>query len=637
MGGESSRPVERIIIDEDKPIAYESDIYRSTSGFRQGLSYYFPDYPNVRSPAQLIKKCAEKFGDKPCLGERTIDYTGSFANYRFLSYNEVYSKVRQFSAGLNSIGVKEGSYVGLFFDNCILWQISLLAINMLKATSILVSDSLSLDKMLSIFNEASCEVIIVGKDKLDFLISYLPKMPRIKKVIMLNCDIHNYIAVENVEYYVSFEIFNAGSIWQCSYPLQDPNDDAVIIFTTGTTDKPKGCILTNSNLIAGASGFSDLGESLDEKDVYISYMPLSHIYSLNVELNMMARGAAIGYYTGSMKNLLSDIKELRPTIICGYPRLWNKVYQTIQDNIEKCGYTEKHFLKYLINYKIHALNSNENPSMLLDNLFLTKISEFLGSRVRMIVSGGAPLKPEVCEYLRATVTPNIIQGYGMTEASGCISAQSPRSTSNLGSGVICPCCEVKLRRVEGMKYNPQGHPSTGEILVRGPNVFKGYFNDEKATNEVFLEGGWLKTSDIGLITESGEIQIIDRISNFVKVSSGRYISLQSMSSIMESVEGVKSAFVYADSHNDKPVAFVYPSKIFQSIWKGKGIKDLSKCEEASNEMKQRINKKIEQLHYSKCNLVSKVIIIEDEETAKSKGKLLLTDLRKLYQDHILSC
>lgn len=644
MGGEGSVPVCRVASIHEFMEGCESPILRSTAvnpKCRGSISGRFPIQQNSRTPAEVLATSARLHGKRPYLGERIIDINGNYGSYKFISFSDALSQTQTFAKGLSTIGVTKGSYVGLFSDNCALWQISFFAINMLQAISILVSDSLALERTFSIFNETKCSIMIVSKDKFETLMKYLPNMPHVKKVIILNSEIPLENPHPEVNFYSYNSLSKSAATVEYKFGQQNPDDDAVIIFTTGTTDKPKGCILSNSNLIAGASGFSDLAYSIGYGDYYISYMPLTHIYSLNVELCMLAQGAAIGYYTGSTKNLLEDIKVLRPTIICGYPRLWNKICNSIKEYIDNCSFLEKYLYKLTISHKHHAFNNNPNPSILLDNLILPKVNSFLGSRVRLIVSGGAPLKPDVYDYLRAVITPNIVQGYGMTESSGCISVQDPRMASNIGSGIISPCCEVKLRSVPGMMYNPQGKPRTGEILVRGPNVFKGYFNDEKSTKEVLLEGGWLCTSDIGLITESGEIQIIDRISNFIKLSSGRYISIQTMTSIMESVEGVKGAYVYADSHSDKPIAVISPSKLYATLWKGKGIKDLSRCEEACDEMKNRINKRMEQLHCSKCNLLSKVIIIEDEISHKfdpnNPCQLQYNDIRKLYQDRILEC
>lgn len=648
MGTSSSVPHNKIYAVDDSGDPNESQIFRNIVTKVENGGQLIPTFrcqPKSRSPIQILAGSAMKYRDKPCLGERCICTTGSYGKYEWKSFRDVLTEVSIFAGGLKSIGVTKGMNVGLASVNCLLWQISFFSINALFATAVTVSDILSAESMIPALKEAKCEVVIIGKDRIDTLLKNISKLPDIKKVILLNSEVPE-ISDTNVTFYTVNDINQKGRDnkidlnYEKLQREQDQNDTCLIMFTSGSTNEPKGCMLSNINVVAGSSGFSDLGSSITTGDIFISYIPLSHVYEVVCELIMVAQGAAIGYYTGTSKYLMDDIKELRPTIVCGFPRLWNKLSDSFHEQMDKLGTFQKVMLEYALSMKIESLKRSECPSLLFDVTILKSFREILGGRVRLIVSGGAPMRPDVFEFLKSSITPNIVQGYGLTEASGCVSLQGIPSELYSSVGNIAPCCEMKLRTVPGMQYNPRAPPQSGEIMIRGYNVFKGYFNDEKATNEV-LQNGWLATGDIGQIIETGEIQIVDRVSNLVKLSHGEYISISSITNVVEEVDAVKSVFVFADSHYDAPVAVVVPSERLSSLWHARGITELTKSEAAAEEIKERINRHLQERNCSPCELLAKVLIEEadytelEDDISPMSFKARYGVMRKKYEARIM--
>jgi long-chain acyl-CoA synthetase len=257
-------------------------------------------------------------------------------------------------------------------------------------------------------------------------------------------------------------------------------------------------------------------------------------------------------------------------------------------------------LKWIVNWavktKLELVSAGEEYSLFLDLLLFSQFRQLLGGRIRIIVSGGAPLLPDVYEFLRAVITPNIIQGYGATEiaAAGCV--QEVGSNNPLTVGPVSIATDVKFRKVDGLHYDPNASPPSGELLFRGSSLFKGYYKNDAGTRGVF-EDGWYVSGDVGTLTSDGQIQIIDRVKQFMKLSHGEFISLTALTAVYSEAAGVRSIFVFADSHHSQPVAVVVPTEIAIEDWRGRGILNLEGSESAKNEILRNLHEKAEQ-----CNL-----------------------------------
>lgn len=254
-----------------------------------------------------------------------------------------------------------------------------------------------------------------------------------------------------------------------------PDDTAVIMYTSGSTGTAKGCVLTCRNVVAGAAGLGSVNMSLTTADTHFSYLPLAHVYAMATELIMYAQGVRVGFSRGITKEIMDDIQALRPTVLVAVPRILNRIADVMRYKIStKPAFVQK-LLGLAIEAKVKAIRENRGYSLLLDGILFKDFKATLGGRVRMLVSGGAPITQDVFDFLCATVCPNIIQGYGLTEVSSGLAVQDAPATSPRTVGPSTIGCEIKLRPVEGTSYDPNGVTPSGELIVRGPCVFQGYY------------------------------------------------------------------------------------------------------------------------------------------------------------------
>jgi long-chain acyl-CoA synthetase len=239
-------------------------------------------------------------------------------------------------------------------------------------------------------------------------------------------------------------------------------------------------------------------------------------------------------------------------------------------------------LNWAFKAKIAAMKQNRPHSLLLDALLFAKFRAGLGGGLRAIISGGAPILQEVFEFLCASVTPNIVQGYGLTEVSSGLAVQELPAVDPTTVGPSTIGCVIKLRPVPGTNYDPRGECPSGELLVKGPCVFQGYHNLLETTEEV-LKDGWFVTGDVIEITKGGQLRIIDRVKQLVKLSQGEYLSMTTLNEFYTMADVACFVYVYANSSYDRPVAVVFPKHDKIAQWQAKGINDVVQSDEVQRE------------------------------------------------------
>ena len=362
------------------------------------------------------------------------------------------------------------------------------------------------------------------------------------------------------------------------------DDLAVICYTSGTTGKPKGAMLSHQNMMATAGLTGRLGIKIDEFDVHISYLPLAHVFERGMQTALLHVGASAGFFTGDTKLLLDDIAALRPTVFCSVPRVLNRLHARVTDRIAGLkGYeccTCNYFLPpelikwcyntgYATKEKMLAENYYEN-GFWDSSAFSTIQQRLLGGRVRLIVTGSAPISPSTLNFLRIVFACDVHEGYGMTECSLACNITLPSDCGTGHVGPPVPTCEQKLVSVPEMGYSTDDTPNPrGEICVRGPTVFQGYYKQLDKTAEAFngdIEAGWLHTGDIGEWRPDGTLRIIDRKKSLFKLAQGEYVAPDRIENVLVLARGVAQAFVHGDSLQACVVAVVVPDRDALNKW-----------------------------------------------------------------------
>jgi long-chain acyl-CoA synthetase len=276
----------------------------------------------------------------------------------------------------------------------------------------------------------------------------------------------------------------------------------------------------------------------------------------------MAIGASVGYYQGDTSKLMSDICALRPTVFVSVPRLLNKVYDKVIGGVKD----KNIFMQTLFNlaYQSKLDNLHENGDVdhwLWDFLVFGKIKSLLGGRVKAILSGAAPISPAVIDFLRVCFSCEVYEGYGATEtcAGSTLTLKGDWSSGNIG--VPVPSNEIKLIDIPEMGYTSQDQPfPRGEICIRGPNCFTGYYKDEEKTDDVIDEEGWVRTGDVGSWDSRGRLRVIDRKKNLFKLAQGEYIAPEKIEIILSKNLYISQSFIYGDSLKSWLAALIVPAK-----------------------------------------------------------------------------
>ncbi|SGY39261.1 BQ5605_C003g02185 [Microbotryum silenes-dioicae] len=334
-----------------------------------------------------------------------------------------------------------------------------------------------------------------------------------------------------------------------------PEDMASICYTSGTTGNPKGAILLHSSL-ASAAVVNLHGSRFRAGGIFISYLPLSHIYERFCEDVALAAGSSIGYHCGDNLRLLEDLAVLKPTFLVSVPRVLNRVYQAIKaSTVDAPGFKgkmcRKAFADKLYNLEHHVF---------WDRIIFKKVKMALGGSVEVIGTGSAPINPSVLSFLKVALCCEVSEGYGQTENCGtAVKCLDGDHAPNGTVGPPQPGVEVKLIDVPDMAYYSTDRPfPRGEILTRGQMVIPGYLKDESKSKETVDSEGWLHSGDIGLIDELGRIKIIDRIKNLVKLSQGEYVAVEKVENVYMLCPLVMQIYVHADSLQDHVVGLVIP-------------------------------------------------------------------------------
>ncbi|PPS06355.1 hypothetical protein GOBAR_AA14298 [Gossypium barbadense] len=509
------------------------NVYRSArSPFK--LVTRFPDHPDIGTLHDNFVHAVDTFRDYKYLGTR-IQADGTVGEYKWMTYGEAGTARAAIGSGLIYHGIPKGSCIGLYFINRPEWLIVDQACSAYSLVSVPLYDTLGPDAVKYIVNHADVKAIFCVPQTLNSVVggkeNEVPSLPP-----STGLQIVTYA-----------KLLSQGRRNLQPFSPPKPDDVATICYTSGTTGTPKGVVLTHGNLIANAAGCST-GTKFYPSDVYISYLPLAHIYERAYQVALLYFGVAVGFYQGDNMKLMDDLVALQPTIFCSVPRLYNRIYAG-------------HY-------------GRKSPSPLWDKLVFNKIKAKLGGRIRFLSSGASPLSPDVLDFLKICFGCRVVEGYGMTETSCVISSMEEGDNLSGHVGSPSPACEIKLVDVPEMNYTSDDQPyPRGEICVRGPIVFQGYYKDEVQTREVLDEDGWLHTGDIGLWLSGGRLKIIDRKKNIFKLAQGEYIAPEKIENVYAKCKFIAQCFIYGDSLNSSLVAIVSVDHDVLKAWAAsEGIK-----------------------------------------------------------------
>jgi long-chain acyl-CoA synthetase len=535
--------------------------------------------------------------NRPALGERDVIETTReitedgraveklrLGEYRWMSFREASDRASAIASGLVDLaGLKPQDKVIIYADTKRDWQLVAQACFRMGLVVVTIYATLGEDGVRHGINQTKAAVVVCDGKLLKTLVKVAGECPSLKHVVTMGePEQASLDKLPKSLFQVSLDdVAKLGARKPMDARPPKASDIAVLMYTSGTTGAPKGVMLSHANVCATMSGLKDAGD-FTNKDVYLAYLPLAHIMEMAAETVMLALGAAIGY--GSPQTLTDtglklapgtrgDAPTLRPTFMVFAPAVLDRVRQAVQAKFAGA----KPVLKKLIDAGLAAGRRDFEAGrigapFLYNALIFKKVQKLIGGRVRIMISGSAPLSRETQIFMQTCFRCPVRQGYGLTETGSCgtIAAFDDDSPT---VGQVLTSASVALRdweeggyRVEDEKNPTIGFPR-GEILIGGPVVCQGYYTashmpdpelEAKNASEFSVIDGvrYFHTGDVGQFTADGQLMIIDRKKDLVKLQQGEYVALSKVENVLKQCPYVGMAMAYADSKHSYAIAVV---------------------------------------------------------------------------------
>nr|CEL66021.1 TPA: Fatty acyl-CoA synthetase 2, related [Neospora caninum Liverpool] len=351
---------------------------------------------------------------------------------------------------------------------------------------------------------------------------------------------------------------------------------STVCYTSGTTSSPKGVLMSHGNFVATVAGavrgpLTVPQMTLHAGDTYLSYLPLAHVYERSLQNILFSLGGSVGFYAGNTLKLLEDIQELEPAVFSSVPRLFNRIHDRVFDSVRDKSAIAQSLFSQGLSTKIRKIKATGSPvHAMWDKLVFNKTKVLLGSKLRYMLVGSAPLDAYVHEKIEALFSVPLVEGYGMTEtmAASFISLAGENTAGHIGG--CCPCIEFCLSDISDEmpqhRIDDPEHPA-GELCLRGPTVTPGYFRNRDETAKTFDADGWLHSGDVAVIVPGcNAVKIIDRKKNIFKLSQGEYVSPEKIENIYIQAPLVAQAFVTGSSTQSCLVAIIVPDAAKAEKW-----------------------------------------------------------------------
>jgi long-chain acyl-CoA synthetase len=467
---------------------------------------------------------------------------------------EVTEMANLISYGLLQMGINIGDKISIIANNRPEWIITNMGLMEAGAINVPIYPTISESDLIYILNDIEVKYVFVSNKEM------FEKVNRIRSFVPSILEIFSFDKIEGVKYWT--KIIELGNQYYNNEKLEEikkaitPSDVATILYTSGTTGNPKGVMLTHHNLISNAIANQDAANFNPEWKA-LSFLPLNHVFERMLTILYLYKGVSI-YYAESMEKITENIKEIQPECFATVPRLLEKVY----DKIVAKGHEQKGIKKIMffwalnlgLRYELNGVNGwwYEFQLKIAHKLVFIKWREALGGNIKGIICGGAALQPRLARVFTAAQIP-VLEGYGLTETSPVIAVNNFRPNS-ICFGTVGPIIEG----VE-VKFAPDG-----EILVKGPNVMKGYYKREKETNEVIVDG-WFHTGDIGELIDNRFLKITDRKKEIFKTSGGKFIAPQIIENKLKESPFIEQVMVIGENQRF-PSVLIVPSFLYLKEW-----------------------------------------------------------------------
>jgi long-chain acyl-CoA synthetase len=483
--------------------------------------------------------------------------------WKAISSDELRVSVEELSMGLRALGVEKGARVAILAENRPEWAMADLATLVSGATDSPIYATLPPRQVLYILNDCEAGVIFVSNALQARKVKEIrAEAPHLRHVIRMDREpIADTLSLDEVRAMGRAALAKDPQAARRRAAEVQEDDIATLIYTSGTTGDPKGVMLLHRNLVSNVHGSLGAFAGLGTGDTYLSFLPLAHIFErMGGHYLMLNRGVTIAY-AESFDKLSDNMGEIRPTIMCSVPRLYEKIHARVREKVAADSKLRQRIFSWAlgIGARLYAHRvAHTRPGALLrlqarlaDALVFAKIRERTGGRLRLFVSGGAPLPRAINDFFGA-IGLTILEGYGLTETSPVITVNTPAELRPGSVGRPIPGVEVRIA-------------ADGEILTRGPHVMKGYFKLPQATAEAIDAENYFHTGDIGHLDADGYLFITDRKKDLIVTSGGKNIAPQPIETLIKRDRFIGEVVMVGNKRNF-PSALVIPNFEALETW-----------------------------------------------------------------------
>lgn len=500
--------------------------------------------PRFKTLVEIFDEAVKTFASRDLFGTKKSD------RWTWVTYAEFGKMVDRMRGGLASLGVGRGDHVAIISDNRVEWAVLAFACYGVGAALVPMYEAQSPKEWAFIVRDSEAKALFVaGREALSKTRELLDTIPSLRTLVLLDQDA-NGAKSERIVSYAS--LISSAAIVASIKP--EPGDTASLIYTSGTTGNPKGVILTHSNLASNVSAIH-LIFPVEIADRSLSFLPWAHVFGQTVELFVLISAGASMALAESVNKILDNLTEVRPTLLFSVPRVFNKIYSGVQQQIAAMPKPVQALVREALRITAkertgERLRVRELALLkLVDRLVFAKVRARLGERLKYAFSGGAALSREVAEFIDSLGIV-VYEGYGLTETSPIATANIPGARKIGSVGRPIPGVWVEIDAATGENRTAPDGKNTrfeGEIVVHGHNVMKGYLARPEENAAVFTQDGGFRTGDMGYIDPQGYLFITGRIKEQYKLENGKYVVPTPLEEALKLSPYVANAMVYGDN------------------------------------------------------------------------------------------
>ena len=597
----------------------------SINNFEKEVEDYYKDKTLIGKVLEKMKQ----FKDRPCLGRRLKTGENEKGEpifekkFTYFTYKEVEDFCYNFAKNLHekreelvykdSYRNLDVSLIGIFSKNCIEWVVTDFGSHLDSVTNVTLYSTLGQEAFKYICEQTQIKTIFVSPDLVDALCEY-KKIFNLKQLSIAilydfttNCDSDKYLEKLRKGNFTAYSFTSDflkknENIKKEDLIMSKPDTTMTICYTSGTSGNPKGVMISQRNMIVSLETIiRDTGVPLDEYGAHLSFLPLAHIFERIIISGFMIAAAKIGFISTNVKNMMDDMSILGPTIICLVPRVMQTIRIKIFDSFNSLNIFQKElaykaYYTKLDNFRKYGIINH----FIYDPLIFKKVRNMFGGKVQCLLSASAPMQKDLADDFKIFLSVPIVEALGMTELSGATFCTNTKDLSNLTVGGITGGAKLILKNVPELDYYIDDvidgvNCPAGEICVKGPMIFQGYYKNDEENNKSFDKDGYFHTGDVGRLYPNlgNGLRVVDRAKEIFKLSQGEYIVPAKLESVYYKCRYVKQIMIYGNSNMNHIIAIINPDMERCAQDLGVSVEELNKDEE-NPKLKELIRKSLEE-------------------------------------------